>query len=946
MPKLRPTPELLRAIIERVPEGFLHQAQLTPHIEKSRRKNAPAFRRAIALGYVGWLDPFYYDPERCTPEQVKAMGDWCNPGFPAITDGGILRDRPIDIQRRERQNQLAESTATDYVQIVRQVEQSEQGYLTESALIHSTDDQRIVDDLIGVGVLGRIDGLIYDPLRLSAQTVEHVLTQRYYQTQVERLCEVLQAETGHTAPQEAISKAFDDAIIQHALDDKAIASFSVRMKKPPYKSTWLILKGADSKKARSIAQQAVRIPDAEWEPMLVLCGDVTRPGAKDASTLRSQVVARSYNVKRAATRLAVSVRALNSALDDDLLMTFTDPEGRLRIPAYQIEAAIEDREQHEAITAYEILRPRDLAIVESVSYSTIRRRLRRMGIKHAKPTWRKLRGQWNLPSYYVDYVEKLDGLLAEQQRQRDAEREQMRQLAEAQREAERREREALRQRLLESFPSWRHDGRADQHVSLHIGPPNSGKTHQSLEALIAAGAGWYLAPLRLLAFEIFDRLNQRGVPCNLLTGEEYIPVPGAQITAATIEMFNPENSGDCIIIDEAQMLADTDRGWAWTRALMEARTPEIHVIAPDTTHDLIRKLVTGAEIPHTVVHHQRLAPIKVADQAWPLEMLKPRTILVAFSRRMVLHLKSELEALKRSVSVVYGALPPEVRRKQADRFADGETEICVATDAVGMGLNLPADYVCFYEVEKYDGEQVRPLKPSELQQIGGRAGRYGYSKAGEVGAVYPADLQLVRKSFYADPGVLTHAHVAPTVADLELIPGHLAERLEQWRALDSIPEALRDSIKTTDLDERIELARMLTDDDVAALGLDAALRLVNAPTRQSSRAYWLSCARAIINRRQMPLPPAAPRTIKNSRDLETTESAISCADIYMWLSRRREFTQYGAEDIEVRAARGYWSTQIDEALLRKIDTARRCSQCGRRLPNTHRHGVCDRCFRR
>lgn len=946
MPKLRPTPELMRAIIERVPEGFLHQARIIAHIEKGRRKNTPAFRRAVTLGYVGWLDPFYYDPERCTPEQVREMSDWCDPGFPAITDGGILRDRPIEIQWDERQKQLAASTATDYVRIVQQVAASEHGYLPAKSLIGDGDEQRILDDLIGVGVLGRIEGLIYDPLRLSPQTIENLLTQRYYNAQVERLCATLERKDGNTAPQAEIEAAFDQAIIQHALDNKAISSFSISMKKPPYKSAWLLLKGANGKKARSVAQQAVRIPDAEWEPLLALCGDVIRVGAKEASTLRSQVVARSYNVKRAATRLGVSVRALNSALDDDLLMTFTDPEGRVRIPAYQVEAAYDDREECEVITAYEVLRLRDLAIVEGVSYSTIRRRLRRMGIKHAKPTWRKLRGQWNLPSYYADYVEKLDALLAERQRQRDAEREQQRQIAEAQREAERREREALRQRLLESFPSWRHDGRADQHVSLHIGPPNSGKTHQSLEALIAAGTGWYLAPLRLLAFEIFDRLNQRGVPCNLLTGEEYIPIPGAQITAATIEMFNTENGGDCIIIDEAQMLADTDRGWAWTRALMEARTPEIHVIAPDTAHDLILKLVTGAEIPHTVVHHQRLAPIKVAEHAWPLETLKERTILVAFSRRMVLHLKSELEALKRSVSVVYGALPPEVRRKQADRFAEGETEICIATDAVGMGLNLPADYVCFYEVEKYDGEQVRPLKPSELQQIGGRAGRYGYSKAGEVGAVYPSDLAHVRKSFYADPGVLTHAHVAPTVADLDLIPGHLAERLEQWRALDSIPEALRDSIKTTDLDERIELARMLTDEDVAALGLDAALRLVNAPTRQSSRAYWLSCARAIINQRQMPLPPAAPRTIKNSRDLETTESAISCADIYMWLSRRREFEQYGGEDMEVRAARGYWSTQIDEALLRKIDTARRCSQCGRRLPNTHRHGVCDRCFRR
>src|SRR5690606_32826223 len=131
--------------------------------------------------------------------------------------------------------------------------------------------------------------------------------------------------------------------------------------------------------------------------------------------------------------------------------------------------------------------------------------------------------------------------------------------------------------------------------------------------------------------------------------------------------------------------------------------------------------------------------------------LPPRTILVAFSRQMVLQLKGELERAKRRVSVVYGNLPPEVRRKQADRFANGETEICIATDAVGMGLNLPADYVCFFELEKFDGKQVRYLTPSEVQQIGGRAGRFGLSKAGEIGATNKQDLKLVHQLYYTPP---------------------------------------------------------------------------------------------------------------------------------------------------------------------------------------------------
>ncbi|NJR12542.1 hypothetical protein HC776_01250 [bacterium] len=278
-------------------------------------------------------------------------------------------------------------------------------------------------------------------------------------------------------------------------------------------------------------------------------------------------------------------------------------------------------------------------------------------------------------------------------------------------------------------------------------------------------------PLRLLAFEIFDRLNQRGVPCNLLTGEEYIPIPGATITAATIEMFNPHSSGDVVIVDEAQMLADPDRGWAWTRAMMEAQAPEIHVIGPITIRTLVEQMAVSGDISLDIVEHERLAPIQVAEKPWMLEKLPSRTILVAFSRRMVLELKTKLERMKRTVSVVYGSLPPEVRRKQAERFAQGETDICIATDAVGMGLNLPADYVCFFEIEKFDGRANRRLTPSEVQQIGGRAGRFGISSAGEIGATNRHNLEVIRAQYYTPSEELTHARVAPTVDDLAMIPG-------------------------------------------------------------------------------------------------------------------------------------------------------------------------------
>jgi ATP-dependent RNA helicase SUPV3L1/SUV3 len=377
---------------------------------------------------------------------------------------------------------------------------------------------------------------------------------------------------------------------------------------------------------------------------------------------------------------------------------------------------------------------------------------------------------------------------------------------------------------------------------------------------------------------------------------------------------------------------------------MEAEAPEIYVIGPPHAQGLIESLAQAAQLPLDVVDHQRLAPLEVAKRPWTLQSLPPRTIVVAFSRSMVLRLKTELENYRRNVSVVYGNLPPEVRRKQADRFAEGTTEICVATDAVGMGLNLPADRVCFFELSKFDGRENRVLTPSEVHQIAGRAGRYGLSTAGEVGATTNRDLKTLR-GLYAQPSeFLTHARVAPDVEDLELLPGSLSRRFAQWRELQSIPDSLRNVIRPADIDERIALAQMLSDREVEQLGLATAVQLVNAPTRETSRTYWHTCARSILKAEPMPLPPEAPWVIENNHDLDSTEASIACADIYLWLACRPEFSAYGKEEPKVREVRLAWSMSIDAALVRRVDTAARCISCHRKLPLNHRFTLCDECF--
>ena len=756
----------------------------------------------------------------------------------------------------------------------------------------------------------------------------------------------LREQPGRTASLTTLQRQFGPDL---PLDE--FESFIVRPKDDWIKRedrTWLYGADANLRTAQSVAMTATRIPDDWWQPLLELSGSSRRPGAREAKTARSQVLARTYLPEEAATVLNVPLPTLESFIHAGRIDSFVDPANRTRVPVDAIQALSADPVQLNTLFASEKVTVRELAAFFNTSPDHITRRLA-TGVRNpaARIPWGlALRRLWpgndapTLDAFRIQAAENDSGHKGEQTPQKTARTEKLRE----KRRRERDERQVLRARLLAGFPSWRHERRELQQVTLHVGPPNSGKTYQALEALKVAGSGWYLAPLRLLAFEIYDRLNAAGVPCNLLTGEESLTREGAQITAATVEMFDAQRPARCVVIDEAHMLADADRGWAWTRALMEAQAAEIHVISSEMGRDLVERLARMAAMPITVVEHQRLNPIRVADHHWTLESLPDRTILVSFSRRSVLQLKTSLENMKRTVSVIYGNLPPEVRRRQADRFAEGKTQICIATDAVGMGLNLPADCVCFYEVEKFDGRELRELTAAEIHQIGGRAGRYGLSEGGLIGATDRVSLRVIQALFDTRPEALTYARIAPEVEDLELLPGSLADRFTQWLQLGSIPDDLRELIKPADITERIELAKMLKNEEVDQLGLAAAVRIVNAPTRESTRLYWRLCAERIIAGQAMPMPALAPYTINNSRDLEVTEHAISAADIYLWLSQREEFADCAPDAETVREQREVWSMNIDAALMRKLDTRSQCTVCGRPLPVNHRFKVCDRCY--
>ena len=266
---------------------------------------------------------------------------------------------------------------------------------------------------------------------------------------------------------------------------------------------------------------------------------------------------------------------------------------------------------------------------------------------------------------------------------------------------------------------------------LHIGPTNSGKTHDAIEELMRAETGIYLAPLRLLAYEQYERLNRAECPCSLVTGEEQYLIEGARHQSSTIEMLSFKTYYDVAVIDEAQMIADRARGGAWTAAIMGVCAETVHICAAPEAEQRLIEIIKDCGDEYSIVRHKRMTPLVYEDKtvSFP-EDVKAGDALIVFSRRNVHAVAAQLRKKHVKCSIIYGALPYDVRHKQAELFAEKKTDVVVATDAIGMGMNLPIRRVVLMETVKYDGFNRRHLNYGEIAQIIGRAGRFGIYDVG------------------------------------------------------------------------------------------------------------------------------------------------------------------------------------------------------------------------
>lgn len=281
---------------------------------------------------------------------------------------------------------------------------------------------------------------------------------------------------------------------------------------------------------------------------------------------------------------------------------------------------------------------------------------------------------------------------------------------------------------IEWFPATR---ALQRKVHLHVGPTNSGKTFHALQRLEQAQSGLYAGPLRLLAHEVYSRLNAKGNPCSLITGEErrFPEGPTPTMSSCTVEMVPLNTEVEVAVIDEIQMISDGFRGWAWTQAFLGVKAREIHICGELRTIPLIQNLckLLGDEL--TIHRYERLTPLECMGKSLngKLDRLQKGDCIILFSRVAIHAMKKEVErATGKRCAVVYGSLPPETRAQQAALFndPDNEYDYLVASDAVGMGLNLAIRRVIFESLSKFDGKSHSNIPISEIKQIAGRAGRY------------------------------------------------------------------------------------------------------------------------------------------------------------------------------------------------------------------------------
>lgn len=469
-----------------------------------------------------------------------------------------------------------------------------------------------------------------------------------------------------------------------------------------------------------------------------------------------------------------------------------------------------------------------------------------------------------------------------------------------------------------------------RHFVLHIGPTNSGKTYGAISALEKSGEGVYLAPLRLLAVEQYERINADGLPCSLLTGEEEDIIEGATVLSATVEMADIERHIPCAVIDECQMVSDQERGGAWTTAILGIPADKVHLCAAPAAEKILVQMIEMCGDTYEIEQSDRKTPLIVEEGPFnfPKDVQRGDALIV-FSRKNVHAVGADLQKKGYKVSIVYGALPPDVRNNQAEKFRNGETDVVVATDAIGMGMNLPIGRVVFLEQHKFDGRGKRMLKPSETKQIAGRAGRFGIYDTGYVNS-FGEKKSIRRMIAEADTEIDTAMIDFPKA----LVGSSVKDAVKLWREV-----SMKDGFERSSTERIYNCAEFL---ERYSNDTETIYDLSTIPfdwRDDNTRSIWCKYALDVVDGK--PLSFDISHDIRKNPEMQLLESWYKQADVMYAFADR-----YGTEEDKETVKRS--KAELSEAMIRVLQETKlkpkTCSRCGKHLPWNHPYGQCEHCF--
>ena len=459
-------------------------------------------------------------------------------------------------------------------------------------------------------------------------------------------------------------------------------------------------------------------------------------------------------------------------------------------------------------------------------------------------------------------------------------------------------------------------------IHLHIGPTNSGKTYSALKRLEEAKTGFYAGPLRLLAHEVYSRFNAKGLRCDLVTGDDIRVTDGegrAPRTSMTVEMVNTSLPVDVAVIDEIQMMASVDRGWAWTRAVLGSKAKELHLCGEARVLPLVQELAASMGDSLFVHNYERLNPLKAMSRSLGgnFKNLRKGDCVVAFSIVTIHALKKQIEKeTGRRVAIVYGSLPPETRAKQAELFnePDNDFDYLVASDAIGMGLNLSIKRIIFETTTKFNGATRERLSIPQLKQIAGRAGRYRTARDDKTGSTTSAhqeksiglvtsfedgDLAYIRDALNTEAPPIRAAGILPPVNFVEEYAARLPNGVTFDYILTRLCEVASTHPRFTLCEIRDQLAIGRCIEPLRGLTIADRCQIAAAPSnvRTPEAATVLKgLARCIAEKREVTLTDLAEIPLEvldqpmspDRQYLATLEELHKAIILFLWLSYRFE----------------------------------------------------------